>query len=54
MYKYKILSFRLINGLATYQQYINNILFNYFDNFYIVYLNNIMRSEERRVGKECQ
>ena len=42
IYKYKILFFRLTNGLATYQRYINNILFNYFNNFYTAYLDNII------------
>ena len=41
-YKCKVLPFRLINGPATYQQYINDILFNYLDNFYTAYLDNIM------------
>jgi hypothetical protein len=42
MYKYKVLPFRLINGLVTYQQYINNILFDYLNDFYIAYLDNII------------
>ena len=42
MYKYKVLPFRLINGLAIYQQYINDILFDYFNNFYTAYLNDII------------
>jgi hypothetical protein len=42
MYKYKVLLFRLMNGLATYQQYINDILFNYFNNFYTAYLDDII------------
>jgi hypothetical protein len=42
MYKYKVLFFKLINGLAIYQWYINNILFNYLNNFYIAYLDNII------------
>jgi len=33
--------FKLIKRLAIYQQYINNILFNYFNEFYTAYLNNI-------------
>ena len=41
-YKYKVLPFRLINGLATYQQYINNVRFNYLNKFYTVYLDNIL------------
>ena len=41
-YKYKILPFRLINRPAIYQQYINNILFNYLNEFYTVYLDDIL------------
>jgi len=41
-YKYKVLPFGLINGPATYQWYINNILFNYLNKFYTVYLDNIL------------
>ena len=49
MYKYKVLPFRLTNGLATYQQYINNILFNYFNNFYTAYLDNIIIYSENEL-----
>jgi len=42
MYKYKVLPFGLTNGPATYQRYINNILFNYLNDFYIAYLDNII------------
>jgi hypothetical protein len=41
-YKCKVLSFGLTNGPATYQRYINNILFDYLDNFVTAYLNNIL------------
>jgi len=41
-YKYKVLPFRLINRLATYQQYINSVLFNYLNKFYTAYLDNIL------------
>jgi hypothetical protein len=41
-YKYKVLPFRLTNSPVTYQWYINNILFNYLDNFITVYLDNIL------------
>jgi hypothetical protein len=37
-----MLPFGLINGPATYQWYINNVLFDYLDDFYIVYLDNIL------------
>ena len=42
MYKYKVLPFGLINGLITYQWYINDILFDYLNNFYTAYLDNII------------
>jgi len=42
IYKCKVLPFRLTNGLAMYQRYINNILFNYLNNFYTAYLDNII------------
>ena len=41
IYKYKILSFGLTNELNSFQQYINEILWNFFDNFVQIYLNNI-------------
>jgi len=34
--------FGLTNGPAIYQQYINNILFNYLNYFCTVYINNIL------------
>ena len=40
-YKYKTLPFKLMNRLAMYQRYINNVLFDYFNKFYIVYLDDI-------------
>jgi len=41
-YKYKVLPFGLTNGPAIYQRYINDVLFEYLDNFYSAYLNNIL------------
>jgi len=41
-YKCKVLPFGLINGLATYQRYINNVLFNYLNDFCTAYLDDIM------------
>jgi len=34
--------FKLINRPATYQRFINNVLFDYLDDFYIAYLNDIL------------
>ncbi len=42
LYKYCVLSFSLTNSPATYQRYINNILFEYLDIFYTAYLDNIL------------
>jgi len=42
LYKCKVLPFRLTNGLAIYQRYINNVLFNCLNNFCIAYLDNII------------
>jgi hypothetical protein len=41
-YKYKVLPFGLTNGPATYQRYINDVLFDYLNEFYIAYLDNIL------------
>ena len=41
-YKCKVLPFRLINGPATYQWYINDILFDYLNKFCTAYLDNIL------------
>ncbi len=41
-YKYKVLQEGLTNGPVTYQQYINDTLFNYLDDFYTIYLDNIL------------
>ena len=42
IYKYKVYPFGLTNGPATYQRYINDILFNYLNKFYTAYLDNII------------
>jgi len=36
------MQFRLINVLATFQKYINNVLGEYLDKFVIVYFNDII------------
>ena len=41
VYKYHVLSFDLTNGLFNYQYYMNDILFNFFNEFVQCYLNNI-------------
>jgi hypothetical protein len=42
LYKCKVLPFELTNGPATYQRYMNDVLFEYLDNFCTAYLNDIM------------
>ena len=42
LYKYRVLPFGLTNRPVTYQQYMNNILFNYLNDFCQAYLNNIL------------
>jgi hypothetical protein len=41
-YKCKVLPFGLTNRLAIYQRYINNVLFEYLDDFYTAYLDDIL------------
>ncbi len=41
-YKYKILSFKLINELIFFQQYINDVLWNFLNDFCQVYLDDIL------------
>jgi len=41
-YKYKVLPFGLTNGPATYQRYINNVLFDYLNKFCTAYLDDIL------------
>src|SRR5436190_14921284 len=41
-YKCKVLLFGLTNGLATYQRYMNDILFDYLDDFCTAYLDDIL------------
>ncbi len=42
MYKYLIMSFKLINDLFIFQNFMNDILINYLNKFVVVYLNNIV------------
>ena len=41
-YKYWVLLFELINELSTFQQYINNTLWDFLNNFCQIYLDNIL------------
>src|ERR1700733_11489485 len=51
-YKYKVLPFGLTNSPATYQRYMNDVLFDYLDNFYTVYLDNILIYSENELEHE--
>ena len=42
IYKYHVLSFDLTNGLFNYQHYMNDILFDFFNEFVQCYLNDIL------------
>ncbi len=41
-YKYKMLSFKLINESISFQQYMNDVLWNFLNNFCQVYLDDIL------------
>ena len=41
-YKYKVLSFELTNDSTSWQYYMNDLLFNYLNNFCQMYLNDIL------------
>jgi hypothetical protein len=42
VYKYRILSFELCNESVTYQHYMNDVFFDYLDEFVSVYINDIL------------
>ena len=42
LYEYQIMSFRLTNMSATFQELINHILYDHLNEFVITYLNNIL------------
>ena len=48
-YKYKVLPFGLTNRPATYQRYINDVLFDYLDVFCTVYLDDILIYSENKL-----
>ena len=53
-YKYKILSFSLCNRSAFFQKYINDVLFNYLNNFCTVYVNDILIYSEDSLKHNTQ
>ena len=42
LYKYQVMLFRLTNALATFQELINHVLYDYLNKFVITYLDNIL------------
>ena len=42
MYKYRVLPFGLYNGPISFQRFINNVLFDYLDNFCTAYIDDIL------------
>ncbi len=52
-YKYKMLSFELINELISFQQYMNDVLWDFLNDFYQVYLDDILiYSKTRKKHKD--
>ena len=49
IYKIKVVPFGLTNRPATYQYYINNVLFDYLDDFCTAYLDNILIYSENKL-----
>ena len=41
--------FGLINGPATYQRFMNDVLFDYLDDFYTAYLDDILIYSENKL-----
>ncbi len=42
VYKYRVLSFELCNELVTYQHYMNDVFFDYLDEFVSIYIDDIL------------
>ena len=53
-YKYKVLSFSLCNGPASFQRYINDILFNYLNDFCTVYVDDILIYSDNLLEHDAQ
>ena len=52
-YKCKVLPFGLTNRSATYQQYMNNILFDYLDDFCTAYLDDILIYSDNELNHDA-
>jgi hypothetical protein len=42
VYKYRVLSFKLCNESVTYQHYMNDVFFDYFNEFVSIYINDML------------
>ena len=54
LYEYQIISFKLTNISATFQELINHMLYNHLNEFVIAYLNNILIYSENEKDYEKQ
>ena len=52
-YKCKVLPFGLTNGPATYQRYMNDVLFDYLDDFCTAYLDDILIYSDNELEHEA-
>ena len=52
LFEYLVIPFGLCNGPATFQNYINDTLREYLDNFYIAYLDNILIYSDNEIEYE--
>jgi len=51
-FKYFVISFGLYNGPVSFQHYVNDILREYLDDFYIIYLDDILIYSEFKIEHE--
>ena len=53
-YKYKVLPFGLCNGPASFQRYINDVLFDYLDDFCTAYVDDILIYSDNLLKHDAQ
>ena len=53
-YKYRVLPFGLCNGPASFQKYINNVLFDYLNDFCTAYVDDILIYSEDLLEHDAQ
>ena len=54
LYKYKVLSFSLCNSSVSFQRYINDVLFNYLNNFCTAYVDDILIYSDNPLKHDTQ